>query len=430
MRVRNTLRHAEERLSMRYTTFPAMLTPLVAVFAATAIPVAGIAQDASTAASARTLHDAVEIAVAQSSEAASLPALRAQVEALRRNGRGPFAGPPVVSTDLLTRSQGIIEEEASVSAGIRWPGEGKAIRTYAGRAADAAQSGLEAARLRIAGDVREAWWSLAAARAAVAVDRDQVSIASTTAAQVMRLVGAGEQSRRDLLLAQAETSAATSRLAQAEVELARAEAAYSALAGTPPDDLPPETPAAITNPGNSPALRAALDRAALADARATSLSYDARIRVEGTVGVRRERGGVGDPTVPTEPFRNALLVGIKVPLGRNQAAVADAALARSDALGAGAEANRLRIRVVAEQRAAQSRLDAAARSLQQAQARRDALADVLLLTERGRTEGEIGFIEALRARQALSEAERDLAAAKVARFAAISSFNQAMGVLP
>lgn len=394
-------------------------------------PSMAVAQEATApSVVVRTLRDAVDVAVAQSSETASFPALRAQAEAVRRSGRGPFVGPPVISADLLTRSQGIIEEEASVSAGLRWPGEGKAIRSYAGRVGDAAQSGLDAARLRIAGEVRDAWWSLAAARAAVAVDREQVGIASTNAQQVARLVSAGEQSRRDLLLARAETSTAESRLAQAEAELARAEAAYAALAGPPPDNLPPEIQAVNTDPANSPALRAALDRAALADARARSLSYGARIRVEGTVGVRRERGGVGDPTVPTEPFRNALLVGIKVPLGRNQAAVADAAAAQSDALGAGAEANRLRIRLIAEQRAAQSRLDAAGRALEQAQARRDALAEALSLTERGRTEGEIGFIEALRARQALSEAERDLSAAKVARFAAISSFNQAMGVLP
>lgn len=268
------------------------------------------------------------------------------------------------------------------------------------------------------------------ARAAVAIDREQVGIATTNARQVARLVGAGEQSRRDLLLAQAETSTAESRLAQAEADLARAEAVYTALAGPPPEDLPPEVQAQATDLENSPALRAALDRAALADARATSLSYGARVRLEGTIGVRRERGGVGDPNVPTEPFRSALLVGVRVPLGRNQTAVAEAAGARSEALGAAAEANRTRIRLAAEQRAAQTRLDAAARALDRAQTRRDALAEALSLTERGRAEGEIGFIEALRARQALSEAERDLAAAKVARFAAISSFNQAMGVLP
>jgi len=407
-----------------------MMTHLCAALIIATAPASAPAQPEPTAGGAVTLHDAVEIAVAQSSERAGLPALNAQAQALRRAARGPFAGPPVVSTDLLTRSQGVIEEEGSVSAGIRWPGEGAALRTYAGRVDNAAQSGLDAARLRIAGEVRTAWWALAGARAAVSVDQTQVDIATTNAVQVARLERAGEQSRRDLLLAQAEVSTARSRLSQAESALADAEAAYAALAGAPPTDLPAESLATATDVASNPTLRAALDRAALADARYRSLAYAARVRPEGTLGVRRERGGVGDPTVPREPFRDALLVGIRVPLGRNQTAVADAELARSEALGAAAEANRLRMKLLADQRAAQARLDAAQRALDQAQTRRDALAASQALTERGRAEGEIGFIEVLRGRQALSEAERDLAAAKVTRLAAISSFNQAMGVLP
>ncbi|QCI78832.1 TolC family protein [Hankyongella ginsenosidimutans] len=280
--------------------------------------------------------------------------------------------------------------------GASLAGEGKALRTYAGRVDNAAQSGLDAARLRIAGEVRTAWWGLAAARAAVAVDRAQVDIATTNAAQVARLERAGEQSRRDLLLAQAEASTARSRLSQAESALADAEAAFAVLAGTPPADLPAEALATATDVASNPALRAALDRAALADARYRSLAYAARVRPEGTLGVRRERGGVGDPTVPREPFRDALLVGIRVPLGRNQTAVADAELARSEALSAAAEANRLRMKLMADQRAAQTRLDAAQRAFEQAQMRRDALAASQALTERGRAEGEIGFIEVLR----------------------------------
>lgn len=407
-----------------------MRTHLCAALIIATAPASAPAQTEPAAGGTVTLHDAVEIAIVQSPERASVPALDAQAQALRRAARGPFVGPPVISTDLLTRSQGVIEEEGSVSASIRWPGEGEALRIYAGRVGNAAQSGLDAARLRIAGEVRLAWWALAGARAAVAVDRTQVDIATANAVQVARLERAGEQSRRDLLLAQAETSTARARLSQAESVLADAEAAYAALAGAPPADLPVESLASATDLASNPALRAALDRAALAEARYHSLAYAARVRPEATLGVRRERGGVGDPTVPREPFRDALLVGIRVPLGRDQTAVADAELARSEALSAAAEANRLRMKLMADQRAAQALLDAAQHVLGQAQARRDALAASLALAERGRAEGEIGFIEVLRGRQALSEAERDLAAAKVARLAAISSFNQAMGVLP
>lgn len=387
-------------------------------------PSSASAQTEEAPAAARTLHEAVEVAVRLSAEAASLPALKDQARALSRAGNSVFAGPPVANGDVLTAGSGSIEQEASVSFGLRWPGERRAIRSWAGSAGQAADSGFAAARLRIAGEVREAWWALAAARAVVAVNRDQVMIATTTTAQVTRLVNAGEQSRRDLLLAQSEVSAASVRLSQAEAEQARAEAAFAALAGPPPAELAPETVAAKATVDDSPAVRAADDRAAAADARARSLGYDARGRLEGQIGARRQQNG------PGQGSQTALLVGVRVPFGRNQMAVADAASARSDSLAAGAQATQLRRQLLAGQSAAQRRLDLARAALVDADARRSALAQSFALTQKGQREGEIGFIEALRARQSLSEAERDLATVKVAYAAAISAFNQAMGVLP
>ena len=385
---------------------------------------AGLAQSEPPAPAARDLHEAVDIAIRLSPDAASLPALRDQASALARAGRGPFAGPPVAAGDVLTRGSGSIEQEVSVSAGLRWPGEGRAIRSWGANTGRAADSGFAAAQLRIAGEVRDAWWALAGARAMVAVNRDQLAIATTTGSQVARLEADGEESRRDLLLARSETAAAAARLSQAEAELARAEAAYAALAGAPPNDLTPEILTRRSSIEDHPALRAASDRAIAADARARALAYGARIRPEGQVGARRERIGPGQGSA------TSLLLGIRVPLGRNQLAVADASGARSEALAAVAEAARLRARLIAEQAAAQRRLGSAQTALDAAEARRSALAQSFALTQKGQREGEIGFIEALRARQTLSEAERDLAAAKVAYDAAISAFNQAMGVLP
>ena len=76
------------------------------------------------------------------------------------------------------------------------------------------------------------------------------------------------------------------------------------------------------------------------------------------------------------------------------------------------------------------RLSVAENALVDAQARQSALREALSLTERGRAEGEIGYIEYLRARQELFDDERDLGAARVAKSAAISNVNQSMGVLP
>jgi len=200
---------------------------------------------------------------------------------------------------------------------------------------------------------------------------------------------------------------------------------FEALSGEAPARFPPETPASNgVGVDEHPAVRAALARAAAAEARVVASRFGSRPRIEGSVGVRRERDELrGD-------FDNALLVGVGVPIGRNYAATAETAGAQSDALRAAAEAARVRTRLATEQLAGERRLVLARRTLGEAEARRDALAEALALTELGRREGEIGYLEVLRARQTVAQATLDLAVARVAALAAISTYNQAQGVLP
>lgn len=371
-----------------------------------------------------TLREATLRAIERLPDTAAYQALRDQVAAQRRAARGPFVGPPTVRGDVLLGSGGFTEQEAGLSASIRWPGEGRAQRLTADRSGAAADATLDEARLTVAGDVRTAWWALALARSILAVERQQISLAESELAQVRRLVGAGEQSRRDLLIAQGERGTVQARLSAAEGELATAVGAYEALAGGPPQAFPPEVPARQRDIELHPIVRAALARAAVADARASALRYSSRPRLEVSVGVRRERSD------PRGDYENALMLGVAVPLGRDPASVVEAAGARVDAIRASADAVRIRTRLAADQVSATRRLAIAGGALSDAQARRDALAEALALTARGRREGEIGFIEYLRARQALAAAERDLATARVAAAAAISTFNQSQGVLP
>lgn len=390
------------------------------------LPSVAAAQDAAaTVATAPvTLREATAGAIERLPDTSAYQALRDQVAAQRRAARGPFIGPPVVRGDVLASSDGLIEQEASVSAAIRWPGEGHAQRFAADRAGAAIDATLDEARLLVAGEVRTAWWALALARAVVAVERDQSAIAQQELAVVARLVDAGEQSRRDLLIAQGERGAVRARLSAAETELVGAQAAYEALAGPSPDQFLPEVPAPQPNVDEHPLVRAAVARAAAAEAKADASRYSSRSRLEGSVGVRRER------TDPRGDYTNALMLGVAIPLGRDLNAVAETAGARAEAIRAATEAGRVRSRLIADRAAAERRLEIAERALADARSRQGALAEALELTGRGRREGEIGFIEYLRARQTLAAAERDLATARIAAFAAISTFNQTQGVLP
>jgi len=376
------------------------------------------------AAPAPTLREANERALLLLPDVSANQALRDQVAAQRRAVQGPFVGPPVVSGDVVLSGGGLTEQEVGVSAGFRWPGESRAARLAADRSEEVIDATLDDARLRVAGQVRSAWWTLASAQAVIAVERGQAGIADREVATVARLVDAGVQARRDLLLAQAERAAVLARLSASETDYVGAQATYEALAGPAPTRFPPEVPAITVNIDQHPEVRAALARAAAAEARASTLRYNSRPRIEGRVGVRRER------SEDRNGYENSLLVGVGVPIGRDFTAVAETAGARSEALRATAEAALVKRRLIAERAAGERRLAVSQRALREAQVRRDALAEALALTERGRREGEIGYIEALRARQTLALAARDLAVAEVAASAAISTFNQAQGVLP
>lgn len=402
------------------------VVPLACLAEAWVAPAAATAQTVfDTTFPAATVAEATARAVAGLPDLAAADTSRAQIAAQRRSARGPFVGPPVVSGDLAIGSDGFSEQEAGVSAGFRWPGEGRAARLAADRGRALVDATLDDARLRVAGEVRSAWWALASAQAVLAVERQQTELADQEVAAITRLVSAGVQARRDLLLAQAERSAIKARFSAAENDLVGARAAFEALSGEAPVQFPPERPvtdAAVVDA--HPAVRAALARAAAAEARVAALRFGNRPRIEGKVGVRRERNDARGG------FENALLVGVGVPIGRNYAAAAETAGAQSEALRATAEAARVRTRLVAERRAGERRFALARRAVNEVEARRGSLADALELTERGRREGEIGYLEVLRARQTVAQATRDLAVARVAALAAISTYNQAQGVLP
>jgi cobalt-zinc-cadmium efflux system outer membrane protein len=377
---------------------------------------------------AGTVQQATAIALTRLPEAAAAAAAREQVAAQRRAARGLFVGPPLVSGDLEIGNEGVSEQEAGVEASFRWPGEGRAGRLAADRGSELIDASLEEAALQVAGDVRAAWWALASARAVVAVERAQAQLADQEVAATSRLVEAGVQARRDLLLAQAERSALDARVSAAETELLAAEAAYIALAGPAPMTFPPEELAARgAEIDQHPAVRAALARVAAAEARASVAGFGSRPRIEGRLGVRRERVEQIDGR---DGYENALLIGIGVPIGRDYSASAEAAGARSEALRAAAEAASVRVRLVADRLASDRRLELTRRAVSEAEARQAALAEALTLTERGRREGEIGYVEVLRARQTVAQATRDLAVARIAALAAISTFNQAQGKLP
>jgi cobalt-zinc-cadmium efflux system outer membrane protein len=369
----------------------------------------------------------IEQAMARGAVDAGALAVQAEAQGRRTAASLMIAGPVEAHTaarhDTLGSDTGYREVEAGLSVQLWRNGERAALREEAEALSVLAGAQLDVARLHVAGDVRAAWWSLAAASADASVAVEQIVLARDLVASTTRLVEAGEQARLDLLQAQAALAEAEAVSSLALGRVAQARAQLAGLIGAIPAALPSEQPGALPVEQH-PRVRAALAEASqrLRQARLARVQSGPGWRVG--LDVRSERDARG------AEMRTSTGVRVSRPLGRDPSASAVAAGLDAQANGARRQADAARLAVEAAQAEAAAALSAARATLVAAIARRAAAAEALALTERGWRQGELSFLELIRARTAAAEAGRGAAVARVAVDAAISSFNQAQGLLP
>jgi len=283
-----------------------------------------------------------------------------------------------------------------------------------------------ALRLQLAGELRTAWWAVAAARQTRAQAQQRVDTAQALMANVQRRYRAGELARIDANLAQREMLAAQGALADSDAALLQTEQAFRALTGTAaPVQLDPEPPAVQDAPDQDHPLRAATS-AALAQAQARVRSADATRRAAPELALRmvRDRGAAG------QPYANTLGVKLTIPLSSEpivrqaqSAALAELALAQ-------AEHDQVERKLALDADQARRHLDATARQLSQAQERLALDTDTLQLAEKAFALGENDLTALLRARSDALEAQALVGQQQVALAAARSRLHQTLGVLP
>lgn len=385
------------------------------------------AQEPAIAAPAES-QSAFNTAVARDAEIAGAEAELRAAQLRARSVGVIFEGAP--SATLSYRNDrggaglGYREYEAEVSAPIFLLGERGAAQRAASSQRDAAQARLELARLDLASRLRTAWWDRERAQASLVIARRQSADAAELVVATWRLTGAGVQSRLDRVQVEALTAEAEAAAIAAEADFLAADMAWRALVG---DEAAPFVDAAI--PAESeltdhPLLRLRRAEQAYGEAEAHQAALAGYPSPEVGLLARRERGAFGQEEGDSFGLR------VRVPLGRNPgtgAAIAEARAIASRARAALAQDQRILDGRLAS---AQSRVAAAERTLEPAQRRQASLAEALALAERGRREGALGFIEFLRARSALAEAERAAALATIDRASAQSDLAQAMGMLP
>ncbi len=246
------------------------------------------------------------------------------------------------------------------------------------------------------------------------------------------LHGLGELSRIDANLAQSEVHAAGAELIETEASLLQAEQNLRTLTGaTAPENMAAEAPTTVRTSGGTlaipethPLLIAAAAVARSARARVTVAEESRRAAPELALRAVRERDD------SAEPYANTIGIRLKIPFSSGAQVRRETSAAQAEANQADAEMLRTQTRVQLEAERAERVLASSERQFLMAQERRLLSAENLRLSEKAFSLGESDLATLLRIRAAAFDAEAFLDRQRVARAAAISRLNQALGVLP
>ncbi len=384
-------------------------------------------------ASAATLGETLDSALALEEQGARVTATRELGAAVRRHGSGWVAEDPALRlkglSDGMTEDTGAYELEAMLDMPLLLPGQRDARRALGTSISNQADALERLLRWEMAGRVRDAAWEAELAAGRLRQAAAALESARALGSAVTRRAAAGELARLDQMRAEQETLARAADLTAAQAEYDLAIGTYVHLTGQArlPDPLvepapPLPEPPAIAE--DHPALAGA--SAALSEARAERerVIADRRGHPVLSLGGKRARGDRDSDTI------DALQMEVRLPLGlKGQAATAVAGAER----GYTERLTELHLAL----REAEHALEAAlvgregARAQLQAAEARDALTDqAVVLARRAFELGEGDLDNLLRAEERAREAKLNLALRRLEQGRALARLNQALGVIP
>ena len=400
------------------------------LLAATAACMSQIAlAQTATGPTAATLREAFEAAWERQPEARAAAARRQAADAGRAAARKLTAEPGALEVQAKAGRSGSggREYEAALAFPLWLPGERTRSASLADAQVAAVDLRIHAAQLKLAGTVRDAWWTLKRAEVELAAARERLASAQQLAADVGRRVRAGDLARADQHQADSAVAQAEAALAEAGSSRAAAEGALRTIVlAVPVADSPAvsEPVPVATGLSEHPAVAEARSRALVARRSMELSSVQRGANPELTVGATRETGGSGEPSV------QSLVVGLRVPFGGGPRQDARVATAQADALEAEAAAEVEQNRALAEAASASVRLQASQVQLQAAERRARLAAETRSFYDKSFRLGESDLPTRLRVELEAAEAQRALAKSRIEAAAAVSQLRQALGLLP
>lgn len=371
------------------------------------------------------LRQALDAAWALSPASRAAISRQAELQARADAARGLLSGSPAATlahrTDRLQSNGGLREYEAEIGLPLWNPGVRHATQRQVVADTALLDQQNELARLKLAGELREAAGHLAALQAERDLAERKLDEAIRLSSDTERRVKVGDTARVDLLQTQGAARQAESLLAQADASLQRARRHWRSLTGLSVVHEGGEQPGvAVAHPGllaSQAQVRSAQMRLALTEA-------DRRDPMELGVGVTRERAAAGAGGETTMRF------ALRIPFGGNTRNAAKLAAARAELDNAQAEADALHRQIEAERESAQIQLDAARRN-EVLTAQRSTLAgQAQALIAKAHQLGEADLPTRMRADNDKYDADLALARARIDTLRAIAQLNQAFGLLP
>lgn len=381
---------------------------------------------------ALTLRQAFDAAWARQPEARGSDLRRAAAEA-RRDAAGNWlvAAPSLelsAKSDRANRNEGVREYDVGVGLPLWLPGERGSARALADAERDVVDSRLQAAQLRLAAGLRDAWWNASLAGVEAEVAEARLKNAEQLAADVARRARAGDLSRADQHQADGAVATAQALLAEARSAQAMAVQKLRALLGTPvrtPEAAAAERmPAPATEAAAHPALREIADRAEAARKAKALAQTQTRANPQLTLATTRERSAYGDA------FDQSITVGVRIPFGADNRQRARIVTAEAEAVEAEAQLDYEREQVLAGIEAARVRVDAAQTQLGAAERRARLARETRGFFEKSFRYGESDLPTRLRVELEAYEAERQYARSRIVAAMAVSQYRQALGLLP
>jgi outer membrane protein TolC len=326
-------------------------------------------------------------------------------------------------------ASGLRETELAIALPIWIPGQRSASGAAARAGLEAAGNGERAARLKIAGEVREALWTLAARDAEARGKATVAEHLKAFAADAERRVGAGDAPRIDGLAARAEYLAAEGAAAEADVALDAAARRWTTLTGLPVPmgpslDFEPAADGTDASIDQHPDARIAALQAERARAQLQAVRRAPAEPPEVKVIYREDVFGAG---VPVE---RSVGIGLRVPFGGSARRALRNGQAAGDLQVAETAAERTREMLGATVEGARRSLAAAEHQFEAEQARHALLTERLGHVERSYRAGETSLAELIRDRIAAAQAQADRDRSRAALGLARARLHQSLGSLP